>query len=52
LWSTQGVLSKLGTMAVLRTVPSAGARHAFESYRGSQKFLWTGSVFARRAPVF
>jgi len=32
LWSTQGVLSKLGTMAVLRTVPSAGARHAFESY--------------------
>lgn len=31
LWSTQGVRRKLGQRAVLRTVPSAGARHAFET---------------------
>jgi len=32
LWSTQGVRSLMGRRAVLRTVPSAGARHAFECY--------------------
>ncbi len=32
LWSTQGVRDVLHEAAVLRTVPSAGCRHPFESY--------------------
>jgi SagB-type dehydrogenase family enzyme len=32
LWATQGVQRVLGPGAALRTVPSAGARHAFETY--------------------
>jgi len=32
LWCTQGVKEVMGTRATLRTVPSAGARHAFETY--------------------
>ncbi len=32
LWCTQGVKEVLGTQATLRTVPSAGARHAIETY--------------------
>lgn len=32
LWCTQGVKQILGNHATLRTVPSAGARHAFETY--------------------
>lgn len=32
LWSTQGVKDVIGRPATLRTVPSAGARHAFETY--------------------
>jgi len=32
LWCTQGVKQLLGDKATLRTVPSAGARHAFETY--------------------
>ncbi len=32
LWCTQGVKQVLGDTATLRTVPSAGARHAFETY--------------------
>lgn len=32
LWCTQGVQKRMGTSASLRTVPSAGARHAFETY--------------------
>jgi len=32
LWSTQGVRSRLHESAVLRTVPSAGCRHPFETY--------------------
>jgi len=32
LWCTQGVKSLLDSPATLRTVPSAGARHAFETY--------------------
>ena len=32
LWSTQGVKNVLGPHATMRTVPSAGARHAFETY--------------------
>jgi len=32
LWCTQGVRYVHGTSATFRTVPSAGARHAFETY--------------------
>ena len=32
LWCTQGVKEVHGTQATFRTVPSAGARHAFETY--------------------
>jgi SagB-type dehydrogenase family enzyme len=32
LWATQGVRTTLGPGCALRTVPSAGCRHAFESY--------------------
>ncbi len=32
LWCSQGVKEVLGSNATLRTVPSAGARHAFETY--------------------
>jgi SagB-type dehydrogenase family enzyme len=32
LWCTQGVKKVVGTYATFRTVPSAGARHAFETY--------------------
>ena len=32
LWCTQGVKQVLGGTSTLRTVPSAGARHAFETY--------------------
>jgi SagB-type dehydrogenase family enzyme len=32
LWATQGVRAKLHEAAVLRTVPSAGCRHPFETY--------------------
>ncbi len=31
LWCTQGIKQVQGNLAVLRTVPSAGARHAFET---------------------
>ena len=32
LWVTQGVKQTIGNTATLRTVPSAGARHAFETF--------------------
>lgn len=32
LWATQGVREKIHDAAVLRTVPSAGCRHPFETY--------------------
>ena len=32
LWCTQGLKSVHGSQATFRTVPSAGARHAFETY--------------------
>lgn len=34
LWATQGVRAILHEAAVLRTVPSAGCRHPFETYLG------------------
>ena len=32
LWATQGIRARLHEAAVLRTVPSAGCRHPFETY--------------------
>lgn len=32
LWSTQGIIEVLSPECALRTVPSAGCRHAFETY--------------------
>ena len=32
LWATQGVTERHGDEATFRPVPSAGARHAFETY--------------------
>jgi len=32
LWATQGVRRRLDRITALRTVPSAGARHSFETY--------------------
>jgi len=32
LWGTQGVVRREGDVSTFRTVPSAGARHAFETY--------------------
>lgn len=32
LWATQGIRPSLGSNPSLRTVPSAGARHSFETY--------------------
>ena len=32
LWATQGVKQIIGDSVTLRTVPSAGARHAFDTY--------------------
>ncbi|MEE9370115.1 MAG: nitroreductase family protein, partial [Sedimentisphaerales bacterium] len=32
LWCTQGVKEKVGNIHTLRTVPSAGARHALETF--------------------
>jgi SagB-type dehydrogenase family enzyme len=32
LWATQGIRDKVAPGTALRTVPSAGARHAFEAY--------------------
>jgi SagB-type dehydrogenase family enzyme len=37
LWSTQGVRKKIHDAAVLRTVPSAGCRHPFETYLAIQR---------------
>ncbi len=32
LWSTQGIIQRISESTALRTVPSAGARHTFETY--------------------
>ena len=46
LWATQGVTSRPGPAVTLRTVPSAGARHAFETYlychrvEGLEQGIW------------
>ena len=46
LWATQGVTARPGPAVTLRTVPSAGARHPFETYlycrrvEGVEEGIW------------
>ncbi len=61
LWSTQGVKMALPTGGTMRTVPSAGARHAFETYllvhrvenltSGLYRFLALGHALLPIAPI-
>ena len=54
LWATQGVIAHPGPAVTLRTVPSAGARHAFETYlycrrvEGLEEGIWRYGPAAHR----
>lgn len=51
LWATQGVRSVLHEAAVLRTVPSAGCRHPFETYLAVLKVEGLESAIYRYLPL-
>lgn len=51
LWATQGVRSELHEAAVLRTVPSAGCRHPFETYLGVLRVEGLESGIYRYLPL-
>jgi len=51
LWSTQGVRAVLHEAAVLRTVPSAGCRHPFETYLGVLKVAGLDPGLYRYLPL-
>lgn len=51
LWATQGIRQLLGYGHALRTVPSAGARHAFETYLAVLNVDKLGAGFYRYLPV-
>ncbi|MBT0666122.1 SagB/ThcOx family dehydrogenase [Geobacter pelophilus] len=51
LWSVQGVREKLHEAAVLRTVPSAGCRHPFETYLAVQRVEGLESGIYRYLPL-
>jgi len=51
LWATQGVSEVLAPGSALRTVPSAGCRHAFESYLVVQKVATLEPGVYRYLPV-
>jgi len=51
LWSTQGVREAVHEMAVLRTVPSAGCRHPFETYLAVLKVEELESGIYRYLPL-
>jgi len=50
LWATQGVRQVLGPECALRTVPSAGARHAFETYVAASRVEGLSSGLYRYLP--
>jgi SagB-type dehydrogenase family enzyme len=50
LWATQGVRQVLGPECALRTVPSAGARHAFETYVAASRVEGLASGLYRYLP--
>lgn len=51
LWSTQGVRKELHEAAVLRTVPSAGCRHPFETYLAINRVDGVQSGIYRYLPL-
>lgn len=51
LWATQGVHAVLHEAAVLRTVPSAGCRHSFETYLAVLKVNGLESGLYRYLPL-
>ena len=50
LWATQGVRNVLNSSVALRTVPSAGARHAFETYVAASRIDGLPSGLYRYLP--
>lgn len=51
LWATQGVRKELHAAAVLRTVPSAGCRHPFETYLAVQRVVGLDPGIYRYLPL-
>ena len=51
LWATQGVRAVLHEAAVLRTVPSAGCRHPFETWLAVQRVAGLKSGIYRYLPL-
>jgi len=51
LWATQGVREELHEAAVLRTVPSAGCRHPFETYLAINRVEGVESGLYRYLPL-
>jgi SagB-type dehydrogenase family enzyme len=51
LWSSQGVRKTLHEAAVLRTVPSAGCRHPFETYLAVNGVTGLASAIYRYLPL-
>lgn len=51
LWATQGVRTVIHEAAVLRTVPSAGCRHPFETYLAAVRVVGLDSALYRYLPL-
>jgi len=51
LWATQGIRQRLDHGIALRTVPSAGARHALETYLAVFRVTGLAPAFYRYLPV-
>jgi len=51
LWTTQGITQQLDSGTALRTVPSAGARHALETYLGVLNVDGLEPAFYRYLPL-
>ena len=51
LWATQGVRKQVDISTAYRTVPSAGARHAFETYLFIQNIQGISEGFYRYLPL-
>ena len=51
LWATQGIREKFDKSTALRTVPSAGARHAFETYLCVFNIQGLDAAFYRYLPL-
>jgi len=51
LWATQGLRQRLGPGVALRTVPSAGARHALETYLAVFRVTGLEPAFYRYLPI-